>query len=169
MKVFQTTCFKNSVFSRKMKVFHAPCFKNRGFPEGSEGFSSSRLQFSAGKWRFSKLQASKHWFSLGKWRFFLQHPTIILLSSQHLIFSAALQKHRVSFGKRRLSKLQASKTSVFLWKMKVFQAPGFKRIGFPEENESFPSYGLQKHWFSLGKSMFSKLHASKTEFFSRKM
>merc|ERR1711966_601928 len=59
------------------------------------------------------------------------------------------------------SNLQDSKTLLFLWKMKVFQTPGFKNIAFPVENEGFPSSRLQKHCFSFGKCRFFELQASK--------
>ena len=53
-------------------------------------------------------------------------------------------------------------TLIFLWKMEVFKASGFKSISFPLENEGFPNSILQKHWFSSGKWKFSKLQASNT-------
>ena len=53
--------------------------------------------------------------------------------------------------------------------MQVFQPPGFNNMCFPLETYAFPSSRLQKHWFSFGKWRFSKLQASKSSVFPRKM
>ena len=58
---------------------------------------------------------------------------------------------------------------VFLEKILLSEASGFKTICYPSENVTFWSFGLQNYWLPFGKRNFLKLGASKILVFLWKM
>lgn len=115
-------------------MFQAPGFKNSGCLEEHEGFPSPKLQkhvFSKGKWRCSKLQVYKN----------INFPI-----ENEDFPSSTLQKQWISFRRWRLSKVQAANTLHFLQKIHVFQAPGFKNIGFLGKKGCFLARLIIRIW-----------------------